>query len=319
MAPEDSADATEQADALASAPARLAAEGSRLPERSPFAGRSHGWWVGLAAFLVLFCTGFVIEFGDIDRGMAEPAGDTFLRYQLMLECFALLLAYVVPFFAFVRCTRLKAGVPRWLVALAFFAGWFVPGWIAGILNEGAAALVRMATSQRFADAWGDAIEAPIVEEAVKVLAVAAVLRLAGRDRAQDWLVCGRCVGMGFQVSEDLDYIEAQVAGSHADLVTAVPFTLGSRISGALVSHWTYTALMAVAAWLLLSERRRRTGLLLMLVPLLSHFAWDSPLGDLGALPLGVICALTAVPFLCVWGDVTFDDGRSLLSCRASEA
>lgn len=36
----------------------------------------------------------------------------------MLLCFSLLLIYLVPFLLFVRYTRMRAGVPRWLVVLA---------------------------------------------------------------------------------------------------------------------------------------------------------------------------------------------------------
>lgn len=288
-------------------------KGTAPLEGNPFAGRRRRWWVGLSAFLLLFLMGVVVEFGNMDSGVLHPASQTAARYQAMLGCFALVLVYLIPFLAFVRYTRIKAGVPRWLVVLALASGLFVPGWVAGELNNAASAFLGMLAPKWFVDAWGDAIEAPVVEETLKVLTVFGVLALVGRRDARDWLVGGMCVGMGFQVSEDLSYIEGQIAGSRTDFATAIPFTLGSRVSGALVSHWTYTALAAVAVWLFFCQRKRLRGLAVFLVPLLDHFAWDSPVSDWGVLPVGLICLAAALPFLYVWGDVTFDDGKSLLA------
>lgn len=138
-------------------------------------------------------------------------------------------------------------------------------------------------------------QAPLVEETLKLLTVLAVLGLAGRHGGRDWLVGGMCVGMGFQLNEDLGYIVDQVASAHHGYETAVAVTLGDRVSGALVSHWTYTALAAVAVWLYFCQRRRLRGLLLVLTPLLSHAAWDTPLSDAGALFEALICLIAANP------------------------
>ena len=157
-----------------------------------------------------------------------------------------------------------------------------------------------------------------MEETLKLLTVLAVLSLVGRRDGRDWLVGGMCVGMGFQFSEDLGYIEDQIVAGHHGFETAVPFTLDDRISGALVSHWTYTALVAVAIWLLFCQRRRVRGFLLLLVPLLSHAAWDTPLSDAGALFEALFCLIVAVPFLYAWGDITFDGGRRLSAARPKQ-
>ena len=238
--------------------------------RNPFGYHSRRWWVGLAAFLFLFLVGPFAEFGNMDRGTIHHAPQLAEHYQTMLLCFSLLLIYLVPFFLFVRYTRMRAGVPRWLVVLAFASGLFIPSWIAGELNDAADDLLRLLASKSFVSTWGDAIEAPLVEETLKLLTVVAVLGLAGRRDGRDWLVGGMCVGMGFQFSEDLGYIEDQIVAGHHGFETAVPVTLDDRISGALVSHWTYTALVAVAIWLLFCQRRRVRGFLLLFVPLLSH-------------------------------------------------
>ena len=296
----------------------MTTESEATLSRNPFGYHSRRWWVGLAAFLFLFLVGPFAEFGNMDLGTIHHAPQLAEHYQTMLLCFSLLLIYLVPFFLFVRYTRMRAGVPRWLVVLAFASGLFVPGWIAGELNAGADDLLRLLASKSFVSTWGDAIEAPLVEETLKLLTVVAVLRLVGRRDGRDWLVGGRCVGMGFQFSEDLGYIEDQIVAGHHGFETAVPFTLDDRISGALVSHWTYTALVAVAIWLLFCQRRRVRGFLLLFVPLLSHAAWDTPLSDAGALFEAFFCLIAAVPFLYAWGDITFDGGRRLSAARPKQ-
>lgn len=286
--------------------------------RNPFGYHSRRWWVGLSVFLFLFLVGPFATFGNMDRGTIHHASQLAAHYQTMLLCFSLLLIYLVPFFLFVRYTRLRAGVPRWLVVLAFASGLFIPSWIAGELNDAADALLRLLASKSFVSTWGDAIEAPLVEETLKLLTVLAVLSLVGRRDGRDWLVGGMCVGMGFQFSEDLGYIEDQIVAGHHGFETAVPVTLDDRISGALVSHWTYTALVAVAIWLLFCQRRRVRGFLLLFVPLLSHAAWDTPLSDAGALFEAFFCLIAAVPFLYAWGDITFDGGRRLSAAHPKQ-
>lgn len=293
----------------------MAPESNATLSRNPFGYRRRRWWVGLTAFLFLFLVGPFAMFGDMDRGTIHHASQLAEHYQTMLLCFSLLLLYLVPFCVFVRYTRMRAGVPRWLVVLAFASGLFIPGWIAGELNDAADVLLRAATSKAFVSTWGDAVEAPLVEETLKLLTVLAVLGLAGRHGGRDWLVGGMCVGMGFQLNEDLGYIVDQVASAHHGYETAVAVTLGDRVSGALVSHWTYTALAAVAVWLFFCQRRRLRGLLLVLAPLLSHAAWDTPLSDAGALFEAFFCLIVAVPFLYTWGDITFDGGRRLSAPR----
>jgi RsiW-degrading membrane proteinase PrsW (M82 family) len=296
----------------------MTSESEATPSRNPFGYHSRRWWVGLTAYLFLFLVGPFATFGNMDRGTIHHASQLAAHYQTMLLCFSLLLIYLVPFFLFVRYTRLRAGVPRWFVVLAFASGLFVPSWIAGELNDAADALLHLFASKSFVSTWGDAIEAPLVEETLKLLTVLAVLSLVGRRDGRDWLVGGMCVGMGFQFSEDLGYIEDQIVAGHHGFETAVPVTLDDRISGALVSHWTYTALVAVAIWLLFCQRRRVRGFLLLFAPLLSHAAWNTPLSDAGALFEAFFCLIAAVPFLYAWGDITFDGGRRLSAARPKQ-
>lgn len=261
--------------------------------------RSRKWWLSLFFFLVLFFWGAQKEFNGMLLGKIKPAGDTLARYQMMLFCFLLLLLYFIPFVIFLIYTCRKMKISRRLPVIAFFSGWFIPGWIAGQLNDLCDKLIRLLTSKKFTENWGDAIEAPIVEETLKVLVVVWLLCLIGRHMRKHYLVAGMSVGMGFQISEDLGYIEEQVSGSHADYAEAIPFTLSERVAGGLVSHWCYTGLMAVAIYLIFIERKRRPGILLLIAVLLSHGLWDSPLSDID-LGTGVLSAGLFLIFIYVY-------------------
>lgn len=131
----------------------MAPESNATLSRNPFGYHRRRWWVGLTAFLFLFLIGPLAMFGDMDRGTIHHASQLAEHYQTMLLCFSLLLLYLVPFCVFVRYTRMRAGVPRWLVVLAFASGLFIPGWIAGELNDAADVLLRAATSKAFVSTW----------------------------------------------------------------------------------------------------------------------------------------------------------------------
>lgn len=69
----------------------------------------------------------------------------------------------------------------------------------------------------------------MVEELLKVLTLVWFLILIEKKGRKDYLIGGMCTGMGFQISEDLGYIEEQVGGSHKDFMNAIPFTIDSRL------------------------------------------------------------------------------------------
>ena len=81
----------------------------------------------------------------------------------MLLCFSLLLIYLVPFFLFVRYTRMRAGVPRWLVVLAVLglAGrregrdWLMGGMCVGMGFQLFEAFFCLIVAVPFLYTWGD--------------------------------------------------------------------------------------------------------------------------------------------------------------------
>lgn len=257
------------------------------------------WWISFFIFWTMFIIGMQQELSGMDLGKIKPAGETIAHYQMMLFCAGLILLYFVPFCFFMNYTCRKMAVSRKLAVLGFFAGWFVPGWIAGDLNDAAGSLIRHLTSKSFNNAWGDSIEAPLVEETLKVLVVIWLLVMFGQQIRKHYLVAGMAVGMGFQVGEDLTYIEDQLSGSHHAFVTAIPFTITNRIAYCLGSHWCYTALVAIGICLIAREKRKKTGILLILAVIISHALRDS--GTVGGVLYdGLVDAMILVPMFAVY-------------------
>lgn len=261
-------------------------------------GRKKIQTVSLFVFLTMFMIGIEQELSGMNLGKIRPVSATVAHYQMMLFCAGLLLIYLIPFALFLNYTCRKMSVSRKLAVIGFFSGWFVPGWIAGDLNDAASSLIRHLTSKNFNNAWGDSIEAPIIEETLKVLVVIWVLFLFNRHQHRHCLIAGMAVGMGFQFGEDLSYIENQLTGSFHDFASAISFTITDRISGCLASHWCYTGLTAVAIYLIFRQKRKKAGLLLLLAVLVSHGLSDGAVG--GVLYEGLLSALVLVPMFFIY-------------------
>lgn len=257
------------------------------------------WWIGLFAFCTMLMLGIQQELSGMDLGRIKPAGETAAHYYMLLLCAAMLLTYFIPFVFFMNYTCRKMAVSRKLAIIGFFSGWFIPGWIAGDLNDAAGSLIKHLTSGNFNKAWGDSIEAPIVEELLKALVVLWVLLQFGKQNRSQYLMVGMSVGMGFQLGEDLSYIENQLSGGHHALVTAIPFTFIDRISDSLGSHWCYTGLVAAGIFLLFIEKKRTSGILLILDAFLSHGLRDSGVLS-GILYDGLLDAMILVPMFYVY-------------------
>lgn len=242
-------------------------------------GKKRGWKISFFLFLVMLLLGSFQEFEAIQLNGIKPVSETGQRYLMLLFCAALLLLYLIPFFLFVRWTCKKLKISRLFPLFAFFTGWFVPGWIAGQLNHVFEILFKSMNLSSSAIEWAEAFQTPLVEETLKVLTLVWFLILIGKKERKDYLIGGMSVGMGFQVSEDLGYIEEQVGGSHKAFMNAIPFTIDSRIETSLESHWIYTAIMALGVYYFFHEKDRKKGLLLMLVVLVDHALWDAPVSQ----------------------------------------
>lgn len=242
-------------------------------------GKQKGWKISFFIFLVMFLLGSFQEFEAIQLNDIKPVSETGQRYLMLLFCSALLLLYLIPFFLFVKWTCKKLKISRLFPLFAFFTGWFIPGWIAGQLNHSFEALFQSMNLSSSAIDWCIAVQTPLVEETLKVLTVVWFLILIGKKERKDYLIGGMCAGMGFQISEDLGYIEEQVGGSHKDFMNAIPFTIDARIETSLESHWIYTAIMALGVYYFFQTKDRKKGALLVLVVLADHALWDAPVTE----------------------------------------
>ena len=241
--------------------------------------KKKGWKISFFIFLVMLLLGSFQEFEAVQLNGIRPVSETGQRYLMLLFCAALLLLYLIPFAIFTRWTCKKLNISRLFPLFAFFAGWFIPGWIAGQLNHAFEALFQSMHFSSSAIAWWEAVQTPLVEEPLKVLTLVWFLTLIGKKERKDYLIGGMCAGMGFQISEDLGYIEEQVGGSHKAFMNAIPFVIDSRIETSLESHWIYTAIMALGVYYFFHEKNRKKGLFLMLVVLVDHALWDAPVTE----------------------------------------
>lgn len=212
--------------------------------------RKKTWWICFFICLVLLVYGSMQELSYIWLDRIKPVDETGQRYVMLLFCFSLLLIYFIPFCIFMKWTCMKVKTSLILPLLSFFSGWFIPGWMAGDLNDAASELLKHLFSTSFVEMWGDGLEAPVVEESLKVMVVVLLLYLIGKHDRKHYLITGMSVGMGFQIGEDFNYIEDAIAGSHKNFMNIIPFTLINRVEVAIVSHWCYTALMAIGVSLL---------------------------------------------------------------------
>ncbi len=152
--------------------------------------------------------------------------------------------------------------------------------------------------------WSAALTAPIVEEIYKVLGVVliALIARAETDDLMDGFVYGAMVGLGFTVTEDIDYFLSAFGGSIGGVLAG--FWVRVVASG-LYGHVLYTGLAGIGVAYFVRHRtdQPRVRRTLVAVGLLSlamgaHLFWNSPL-IWEVFPLFVATAIKGLPFLLV--------------------
>jgi protease PrsW len=157
--------------------------------------------------------------------------------------------------------------------------------------------------QDFASDWGAGLAAPFTEEAAKLCGFLLLMGLAPRlvRTANDGLVIGAFIGLGFAVFEDWTYAAnaTAVAFSTEPVGNAVIMS-GVRIASSFVSHPLFSALVCSGFVYLIGTaaqpRRVGRGIGFILAGMLLHFCWDdaSAAGNLSSV---VILLATIVAFL----------------------
>jgi RsiW-degrading membrane proteinase PrsW (M82 family) len=130
--------------------------------------------------------------------------------------------------------------------------------------------------------WLGASQAGIVEEIGKLLAVVSLVRQAKYRYILNGLLCGAAVGAGFAVFESAGYaFEALLEHRSA---AAMESSIHLRGFLAPFAHVAWTAIAAGAFWRVKQDRRLNPQMFFdkgflkaMLIPVILHMIWNSPL------------------------------------------
>ncbi|MBF8807396.1 MAG: PrsW family intramembrane metalloprotease [Enterococcus lacertideformus] len=254
-------------------------------------------------FLLLFLMAIGIDYEINSIGKLDASNG---NKVLVLIAILLLLLYILPaLFLFFHYEKYFS-VPLYLLGIGLFFGSFVPGWLAAYENEFAKNLMNMLVcGNSDANEWLTALTASIVEETVKASCALALIYLFNKRRLSEVFFIGACVGLGFQILEDMSYIVNQANESMQELF---PQTM-LRISGAISSHWAYTGLFVLGLFCLLTKSNKcslQKKYVWLFSPLVLHFLWNSPLNQwmLGDISL-VSALLTAVTLMLVFQTIGY--------------
>jgi RsiW-degrading membrane proteinase PrsW (M82 family) len=186
----------------------------------------------------------------------------------------------------IRWLDVYRGIPTPLLVGAFAWGAVVAiGW-AVVTNDNVLALATKLLGGAAGSRWGPAISAPVVEEALKIIGVAAVI-LIGREfvrRPTHGMFIGAFCGLGFQLVENVLYVvqNAFTPAASSDFVAMLPVVV-TRSLTAFDSHWLMTAMTGLALGYALTRYDRSWARRLLVVAVLFGVAWwmhffkDSPL------------------------------------------
>ncbi|WP_017616512.1 PrsW family intramembrane metalloprotease [Nocardiopsis salina] len=238
-------------------------------------------------------------FGAV-RAYAAPA----------LLAFALCaLTYAVGFWIFRRIRPVRP--PRVTVAvLATVWGILAATGVAAFANTAMGGLWGQVLGYETAGAWSAALTAPLNEELLKLAGVV-VLAVAFPHAVRgpiDGFVFGALVGLGFEVTENFLYAlnSISLSGALAPATSVTDSTVVRVVLTGLGSHWAMTAVSGTAVGLLAAvswrpgTRRALAALGLVLLAMLGHFFFDSPLLGEGLLGVAVKVAFVFLSAMAVY-------------------
>ncbi|WP_081810024.1 PrsW family intramembrane metalloprotease [Leucobacter sp. PH1c] len=189
--------------------------------------------------------------------------------------------------------------PAGLIITALVWG-AVPATFAFALTVNGAMLSLYAKlfGQEWSSHWAAGFTAPFTEEAAKLCGFVLIMALAPRlvRTANDGLIIGAFIGLGFAVFEDFLYsANATVAGFSVSPDVGAMNVAVTRIAVSAVSHPLFSALVCSGLVFLLGTvaqpRRVGRGIALILAGMFLHFTWDNANGlgaGNGLLTLGVM-------------------------------
>ena len=231
----------------------------------------------LAAACILitfFAYGLVINESDY----LGKSHTTAIQYLEVYSAFLPLLIYIIPFLIFMKHMVIKYEMSGMELLTAVFCGAFIPAALAGEVNGGFDDLMKSLMGHAYSDAWLGSLEAGIAEELLKLVTTAMLLYVWKRKTLKEYLAIGMCVGMGFQIEEDISYI---TESGFKNVNDVFPTAL-DRISGALGSHWAYAAVTAAGLYLVVracGKNHKRKGIGWIVLVMADHILYDTPIGD----------------------------------------
>ena len=154
--------------------------------------------------------------------------------------------------------------------------------------------------QDWASNWAAGLTAPFTEEAAKLCGLVLLLGFAPRliRTANDGLIVGAFIGLGFAVFEDFLYAaNGTMAALSLNPDSAAVSISITRIATSAVSHPLFSALVCSGFMYLIGTaaqpRRILRGVLFVLAGMFLHFTWDDASGLGGGNGLGVMAVLAA--------------------------
>jgi RsiW-degrading membrane proteinase PrsW (M82 family) len=244
--------------------------------------------------ILLFALGMTINEGDFLGGKHTSV----TMYLQVYSAFLLLLAYIVPFYLLMKQLGKQYKICGYEMLIAGACGAFISSPLAGEINDGFTDAMSRLMGRFYSDAWMGSAEAGIVEELLKLGIVAMLVYLFHRKTWKDYLSMGMCVGIGFQIDEDLSYI---TQSGFKQVNSAFPTAL-DRVVASLGSHWVYTGITAIGLYLIVrscEDHHKKKGLFWIFFVMVDHFLYDTPIGNvpLFSALLSVAILLPLIVFL----------------------
>ena len=168
--------------------------------------------------------------------------------------------------------------PLWMLATAFFWGALVAVFFAFLINTAAAVIVAVLTENRkAAETFAAVISAPIVEETSKalILFIFFFWKKDEFDGVVDGIVYAALVGLGFAMTENIQYYGKAVLGNSGPGLTPVFIIRGMF---APFSHPLFTSMTGIGLGLARQSRHAAVKVITPIVGLLAaicmHSIWN---------------------------------------------
>ena len=204
------------------------------------------------------------------------------QYGTAFVCVCLTLLYILPALALVNYFSRRWELEIRLPLYGLLSGAFIAGWLSSYGNGLVDALLgTVLHSKEAVDAWG-APTAPFIEEPAKAFAAFAALYYLYKKKfgPKQVLMAGITAGLGFQIAEDISYINGNVFEGFSYSIADIFI----RMAGAIGSHWTYTAMTTFGLYLAFRKDSKKTdkrfGFQLVGGAILIHLLWNTPITSL---------------------------------------